>query len=215
VSRSSPEGNTSGRWIAAKPRDGGGVRDQTACKPGSVPLPCGNAAVIPLDRPSRAGSRDLPGSLGPATALPSLLRARDPYSVLLLAGLAVRPLLPATRWALTPPFHPYPDPKAKAVCFLWRYPWGRPRRALPAAMSSWSPDFPRARRPATARPSDPVESDGLLAPKGQPANRSSAISLARVSPSATPSKRCGRQWRWKALTTVLVSASNLPEGGRS
>jgi len=32
--------------------------------------------------------------------------------------------------------------EARAVCFLWRYPWGRPRRALPAAMSSWSPDFP-------------------------------------------------------------------------
>ena len=32
---------------------------------------------------------------------------------------------------------------SRAVCFLWRYPWGRPRRALPAAMSSWSPDFPR------------------------------------------------------------------------
>src|SRR5688572_5894157 len=38
-----------------------------------------------------------------------LARARDPYSVLLLAGLAVQSLLPATRWALTPPFHPYPS----------------------------------------------------------------------------------------------------------
>ena len=32
---------------------------------------------------------------------------------------------------------------AKAVCFLWRYPWARARRALPAALSPWSPDFPR------------------------------------------------------------------------
>jgi len=35
---------------------------------------------------------------------------RAPYSVLLQAGLAMRPLSPATRWALTPPFHPYRRP---------------------------------------------------------------------------------------------------------
>jgi len=33
--------------------------------------------------------------------------ARHPYSVLLQAGLAMPSLSPATRWALTPPFHPY------------------------------------------------------------------------------------------------------------
>ena len=44
-----------------------------------------------------------------------------------------------------------------AVCFLWRFPWARARRALPAALSPWSPDFPRPplRETATARPSDP------------------------------------------------------------
>src|SRR3712207_9498008 len=81
---------------------------QTACKPGSVPLAGANAAAIPLDPPSRTGSRDLPGPLGPATALPASLQARGPYSVLLQAGLAMRSLSPGTRWALTPPFHPYP-----------------------------------------------------------------------------------------------------------
>jgi hypothetical protein len=34
--------------------------------------------------------------------------AAHPYSVLLLAGLAVPLPLPVARWALTPPFHPYP-----------------------------------------------------------------------------------------------------------
>ena len=31
-----------------------------------------------------------------------------PYSVLLQAGLTLPSLSPGTRWALTPPFHPYP-----------------------------------------------------------------------------------------------------------
>jgi len=34
------------------------------------------------------------------------------------------------------------------VSFLWRFPWGRPRRTLSGAVSPWSPDFP------------PLESDG-------------------------------------------------------
>jgi len=29
-----------------------------------------------------------------------------------------------------------------AVCFLWHYPWGRPRRGLPGTVPPWSPDFP-------------------------------------------------------------------------
>ena len=44
------------------------------------------------------------------------------------------------------------------------------------------------------------------------ASCSSPISRARVSPSATPSTRSGRQCRWKAVTTVAVSSSYLPEG---
>ena len=30
----------------------------------------------------------------------------------------------------------------RAVCFLWHFPWGRPRRALPGTVTPWSPDFP-------------------------------------------------------------------------
>ncbi len=29
-----------------------------------------------------------------------------------------------------------------AVCFLWHFPWGRPRRALSGTVPRWSPDFP-------------------------------------------------------------------------
>src|SRR6185312_2974927 len=73
--------------------------------------------------------------------------ARRPYLVLLQAGLTMPSLSPGTRCALTAPFHPYPPTprRRRAVCFLWRYPWARARRALPAALSPWSPDFPRSR----------------------------------------------------------------------
>ncbi len=69
------------------------------------------------------------------------------------------PLLPAARWALTPPFHPYRVlPKANpghaaAVYFLWRYPSDLSARALPGTNALWSPDFPR----------------GACAPRGHPA----------------------------------------------
>ncbi len=60
---------------------------------------------LPLLLPT--GSSSLPGSAG-AKASPTL-RPRDPYSALLPAGLAMPDLLPDPRWALTPPFHPYPQ----------------------------------------------------------------------------------------------------------
>ncbi len=124
------------------------------CRPGRDP----NAAVIPLGRASLRGSRDLPGRLGPATALPRReAEARRPYLVLLQAGLAMPSPLPGPRCALTAPFHPclcFAWGKAKAVCFLWRYPWGRPRRALPAALSPWSPDFPRPTSPSAEQGRD-------------------------------------------------------------
>ena len=40
----------------------------------------------------------------------------------------------------------------QAVCFLWHFPWGRPRRTLSGTVSPWSPDFPRR---TVARPAQP------------------------------------------------------------
>jgi len=44
---------------------------------------------------------------------------------LLPLGFTLPRLLPAARWALTSPFHPYPIrsfPRPSAVCFLWHCP---------------------------------------------------------------------------------------------
>jgi hypothetical protein len=49
-----------------------------------------------------------------------------PYSVLLPVGFTMPSLSPATRWALTPPFHPYPANSAapkRAVQQAGRYPF--------------------------------------------------------------------------------------------
>jgi hypothetical protein len=35
---------------------------------------------------------------------------------------------------------------ARAVCFLWHFPWGRPRRLLAGTVFPWSPDFPPPHR---------------------------------------------------------------------
>jgi len=107
---------------------------------------------------------------------------------------------PGPRWALTPPFHPCPGPKPWAVCFLWRCPWGRPRRALPAASSSWSPDFPPPRRSAraTARPSGPL--------------RKVAARYAKVKRDSAPGRHGGRfRQRRPYLHRSLRSAA--PDAG--
>ena len=62
-------------------------------------------------------------------------------------------LSPGPRCALTAPFHPYPE--YGAVCFLWHFPWGFPRRTLSGTLLPWSPDFPlRDELEAAARPAD-------------------------------------------------------------
>jgi len=100
-----------------------------------------NVAAIHLGQRLHAASRNPPGWLARKQAVAALSRdPRHPYSVLLPVGFTVPSLLPATRWALTPPFHP--DLACEAVCFLWHFPWGRPRRTLSGTVFPWSPDFP-------------------------------------------------------------------------
>jgi hypothetical protein len=54
------------------------------------------------------------------------------YLALLQLGVAVPRLSPAARWALTPPFHPYPP--QWAVCFLWPFPSSLDAQALPGSL---------------------------------------------------------------------------------
>jgi hypothetical protein len=119
--------------------------------------------------------------------------------------------------------------RRRAVCFLWHFPWGRPRRGLPGTVVPWSPDFPRPARCASrGRPTFwPFLSRGSAAsnqerrgdfsgrqahrqskptqssPRGR--GRSKASNIARHSPSIVPSISSGRKRRWNA--TVAASGS--------
>ena len=86
---------------------------------------------------------------------------------------------------------------APAVCSLWHFPWGRPRRALPGTVFPWSPDFPP--RAALAhdeeRPSDRLARilRDARRQQSQVHSRHSAPSRPWVSRSITPSIRDGRK----------------------
>ena len=67
-----------------------------------------------------------------------------PYLVLLPVGFAVPRPLPARAvrsYRTLSTLLPRPQ-GASAVCFLWHFPWGYPRRPLAATVFPWSPDFP-------------------------------------------------------------------------
>jgi DNA-directed RNA polymerase subunit alpha len=79
------------------------------------------------------------------------------YSALLQLGFTVPSVSPRTRWALTPPFHPYPRFREGGLFSVALSVTGLavPRRYLAAC--PWSPDFPRSSNPATASRSWPGE----------------------------------------------------------
>ena len=90
-----------------------------------------------LARPTRAAKRECSWLSPSGVRLPPLfgLAPGGVYRAAPVAEGAVRSCrtvspLPADLWV------------ARAVCFLWHFPWGRPRRPLAGTVFPWSPDFP-------------------------------------------------------------------------
>jgi hypothetical protein len=153
-----PAPNRSGRqhpfpvWPAAR------RSCQPACKPGSV-WRSPSATAIHLGRPSLDASCNQPGQRrGPRPALPANPpRHAAPIRSCSRWGLPCH-LCCQRRGALLP--HPFTlaaaGEPASAVCFLWHFPWGCPRRPLAATVDPWSPDFPPPVRslaaPGSGRP---------------------------------------------------------------
>ncbi len=140
-----------------------GIVGQTACKPGSVPArqQAGERwMTIPLGRPLPNASRDRPGRRRGNTA--AGCPACRPYLVLLPGGVCPAASVAGRAVGSYPTVSPLPGWFAArkragpAVCFLWHFPWGRPRRPLAGTVSPWSPDFPHPLRSAVIQPSDPA-----------------------------------------------------------
>lgn len=129
---------------------------QAACKPGSVLLAEGRpflldaaCAAPPAANPDRSGG-DAPARL--ATGARSLfgIAPGGACHACSVTGAAVRSYHT---------FSPLPGfaslrRSRRAVRSLWRYPSAHAGRALPGALSSWSPDFPQGSLPAAVRPPD-------------------------------------------------------------
>ena len=127
---------------------------QPACKPGSV------WRIAPPRRPFLWGAdRSVPRATNPGggedhAGCPGLrpsIRAA-PIRSCSRWGLPCR-LRCRTRGALLPHRFTlaFAGCPARAVCSLWHFPWGRPRRPLAATVDPWSPDFPPP-RPMAAKP---------------------------------------------------------------
>lgn len=73
------------------------------------------------------------------------------YLALHRVGFGKRARLPVRRWALTPPFHPYPRSGRYVFCATFR---GSLRAAVSGHRALWSPDFPplaKGRSPGALR----------------------------------------------------------------
>src|SRR5581483_9857033 len=70
-----------------------------------------------------------------------------------------------------------------AVSFLWRFPWGRPRRMLSVTVFPWSPDFPPAFLAKGQRPSGHLTPDQYNVPAAGPQCHG-----PRTEPSPSPGR---------------------------
>ena len=126
-----------------------------------------DVTAIPLGRPSPGASSNQPERRGQRTRpcgagwrRVSLLFGFAPGGACHAADVAARAV--RSYRTLSPlPSRVASRPAIKAVCFLWRFPWGRPRRTLSGAVSVWSPDFPPLfrRRPSGRLAEDPYGSE--------------------------------------------------------
>lgn len=123
-----------------------------ACKPDSVTARAadghssGPVVAGGLVQPTRTARAGEPRGRGPTRSLFGLAPGGACHAADVAAGAV----------GSCPTLSPLPAGRSsRAVCSLWRFPSGCPGRALPAAMSPRSPDFPRlhaaAIRPSTQR----------------------------------------------------------------
>jgi len=158
-------------------------------------------------------------------------RLSVPYLALHPMGFSVPPRLLLGRWALTPPFHPYPAGKSGvAVCSLWHCPSRRlaatsPARAPVARVARhralWCSDFPppanRERFSTLPRPAHDTPGPGRQQP-WNPGRRPQRCGRWPSAPSDLPNRgsanRCNHRVSIRLHSSRSPSASTWPRGGR-
>ena len=145
----------------------------------------------PSPVPSVLPTRTLSAKTGlAAVSTRADLPARGSYLALLPVGLAVPPLLPEARWALTPPFHPYPGGPGRFL-FCGAFRRVSPPGCYPAPLSRGVRTFLR-----------------VLRPRGHPALRASD----RLGGNATP---VNAKPASKRLRRRRVSGCSMPRTPRA
>ncbi len=208
------------RVLSAPRRSRGGARDDHSS---------GTRLAARLARPTRMAGRECPWQHA-SRRLPAIpIRSCSRW------GLPCRPRC-RRRGALLP--HRFtlacsatPEGGAvQAVCSLWHFPWGRPRRPLAGTVFPWSPDFPpeasaEPMRPAAVRPSGAPHvrrrarrvnrrgrAHARTGDQSAPTARATAARRASVPVSACPVTASGRQCRWNAASTARSAGSSAPSG---
>ncbi len=161
-------------------RKNGSGKFQTVCKPGSVRV-LQRWTAIPLGHALRRASRDQPGRRVENTPAPLRCRKKPAAPIRSCSrwGLPCQPCHQGCGALLPPRFTLTSGAEVPlAVCFLWHFPWGRPRRPLAGTVFPWSPDFPPPKLAPWQRPSNRLDfwSLRLLLPEGQPG----AVKMDRV-----------------------------------
>ena len=168
--------------------------------------------AIHLGRPLPGASRDRPGRrrgnppAGPRRAGSTCGRGRRAVPTWSCSrwGLPCRPRRRG-RGALLP--HPFtltggPSPRGAgtgpAVCFLWHFPWGRPRRALPGTVFPWSPDFP-----PPARRVSPAPRKAAIRPSGTTHKVAAPAAPSRTGLPAKPEQGLGEARRLARSFTII------------
>ncbi len=191
---------------AVASRQQGAVRG--ACKPGSV-QPLRAWATIPLEPMSPSASRGQPGGRG-GNPLPLKPEPGRQPSLFGLApgGVCRAAAIAGGAVGSYPTVSPLPEARMRRgrSVLCGTFPGLASAGRWPAPSSRGARTFLQrgiAPAPAVARPPG---TDALLRPRGAPGQASMRASSpamrARVSASATPSTRAGRQWRWKAVTST-------------
>ena len=189
-----------------------------AYKPDSVPV-AKQAMTIPLTAPLPMRLQ-LPTRTCWGRRAPPLTRrsaARGPYLALLPVGLAVPELLPAPRWALTPPFHPYPSgiPASRTegrflFCGAFRRVAPPGRYPAPFLLGVWTFLYgafaPQKRRRGS-------RTEGAMRADVGHATRVDAAAIQPSAPDRPRRGRAARQWARGGRQDQQGREGHAPAGG--